>query len=142
MLLGAPTRVIAVSTPASTGVDAQTSMLLDHDGGAHAVLTTTLEAHTPNRAAIAGTLARIEVDPIWYSPTDFTLVALDGTVLERYVDKDEGNGLRHQAAEVGRCLAEGRLESDVMPLVESLSVMETLDNVRRQIGLVYPSERP
>jgi predicted dehydrogenase len=141
MVLGSPTRVTAVSTPASTGVDAQTSVLLEHDGGAHAVLTTTLEARTPNRAAIAGTLARIEIDATWYRPTDFTLVALDGTELEHYLDEDEGNGLRHQAAEVARALAEGRLESDVMPLVESLSVMETLDLVRRQIGLVYPSER-
>jgi hypothetical protein len=42
---------------------------------------------------------------------------------------------------VARCLADGRLESAVMPLDETLSVMRTLDEVRRQIGLIYPSER-
>jgi len=141
MVLGSPARVTAVSAPATTGVDAQTSMLLEHDGGRHAVLTTTLAARTPNRAAIAGTLARIEVDATWYAPTDFTLVAVDGTELERFVDKGQGNGLRHQAAAVANCLADGRLESAVMPLDESLSVMKTMDEVRRQIGLVYSSER-
>lgn len=140
MVLGPPAKVTAVSTPASTGVDAQTSVLLEHAGGAHALLTTTLEARTPNRAAIAGTLARIEVDAVWYRPTGFTLVALDGTEVERHVDEDDGNGLRHQAAEVAHCLSDGKLESAVMPLDESLSVMRTLDEVRRQIGLVYPSE--
>jgi predicted dehydrogenase len=141
MVLGSPSRVTAVSTPASTGVDAQTSMLLEHDGGQHAVLTTTLGARTPNRAAIAGTLARIEVDATWYAPTTFTVVAVDGTVVERYDEVHEGGGLRHQAAEVALCLDDGRLESAVMPLDESVAIMETLDEVRRQIGLVYPSER-
>jgi predicted dehydrogenase len=141
MVFGPPAKVTAVSAPASTGVDAQTSMLLEHGGGRHAVLTTTLAARTPNRAAIAGTLGRVEIDATWYAPTSFTTVAADGTVLEVFVDEHEGNGLRHQAAEVARCLADGRLESAVMPLDESLSVMRTLDEVRRQIGLVYPSER-
>jgi predicted dehydrogenase len=141
MVLGSPAKVTAVSAPATTGVDAQTSMLLEHDGGQHAVLTTTLEARTPNRAAIVGTLARIEVDATWYAPSGFTVVAVDGKELERFVDEHRGNGLRHQAAEVARCLADGRQESAVMPLDESLSIMKTLDEVRRQIGLVYSSER-
>lgn len=142
MVLGPPSNVVAVSAPASTGVDAQTSMLLDHPGGRHAVLTTTLEARSPNRAAIVGTLARVEVDPTWYAPTTFSLVRVDGTVLERYDVAHKGGGLRHQAAEVARCLGDGLLESPVMPLDESVSIMATLDEVRRQIGLVYPSERP
>jgi hypothetical protein len=29
----------------------------------------------------------------------------------------------------------------VIPLAESIAIMATLDEVRRQIGLVYPSER-
>ena len=43
-------------------------------------------------------------------------------------------------AEVGRCLREGRLESDVMSLDETLSIMATMDEIRRQIGLTYPGE--
>ena len=141
MVLGPPTRVTAVSSPAATGVDAQTSMLLEHDEGRHAVLTTTLAARSPNRAAIVGTDARVEIDATWYAPTTFTVVSRDGEVLGRYDEAHSGGGLRHQAAEVGRCLAEGQLESPVMPLDESVAVMSTLDEVRRQIGLVYPSER-
>ena len=36
------------------------------------------------------------------------------------------------------CLRAGRLESDVMPLDETVAIMETMDEVRRQIGLTYP----
>ena len=43
---------------------------------------------------------------------------------------------------MGRCLRAGLLESPAMPLDESVQIMETLDEVRRQIHLVYPMEQP
>ncbi len=42
----------------------------------------------------------------------------------------QGNGYQYQAVEVMRCVREGRAESDVMPLSESVLVMETADRVR------------
>jgi hypothetical protein len=47
------------------------------------------------------------------------------------------DGLRHQAAEVVRCLRAGETESPVMPLDETLAIMRTMDEIRRQIGLGY-----
>jgi len=138
MVLGSPARVTAVSEPTVTGVDATTSMLLQHDGGAHAVLTTTQSALGPNRAAIVGTEARLEIDSVFYTPTTFTLTRRDGSV-ERFDEPHEGQGLRHEAAEVMACLRAGRLESEVMPLDETVAIMETMDEVRRQIGLTYPA---
>ncbi|HTH13120.1 MAG TPA: Gfo/Idh/MocA family oxidoreductase [Spirochaetia bacterium] len=137
-VLGAPERITAVSTPAFTGIDGTTSMVLQYPTGAHAVLTTTSLARTPNRALIAGTEARIEIDPWFFTPTSFTVIRTDGTVLERFHVPYEGHGLREQAAEVGRCLASGLTESPLLPLDESVAILGTLDEVRRQIGLTYP----
>ena len=39
-----------------------------------------------------------------------------------------------------RCLTEGKLESSLMPLEESLSIMQTMDALRAQWGLRYPGE--
>lgn len=138
MVLGSPTRVSAVSDPAFTGVDATTSVLLQYAGGAHGVVTTSLLSAGANRATIAGTEARIEIDRTWYSPTTFSLISRDGDLLERYDTPHDGRGLRHQAAEVGRALAEGRTESEIMPLDETVAIMRTLDEIRSQIGLTYP----
>jgi predicted dehydrogenase len=43
----------------------------------------------------------------------------------------EGNGYNYEAAEAMRCLAEGRTESAILPLQETLRVQETLDAIRR-----------
>jgi len=50
--------------------------------------------------------------------------------------------LRHEAAEVGRCLQAGLTESPLLPLEETLAIMGTLDEVRRQIGLDYSALAP
>ncbi|MGH8889695.1 MAG: Gfo/Idh/MocA family protein [Acidothermaceae bacterium] len=139
MIFGRPTKVTAVSDPAFTGVDGQTSVVLQYEGGEQAVLFTSLETRSPNWAAINGTEARIEIDGVFYAPSNFKVVHRDGDV-EQFDVRHEGKGLRHQAAEVGRCLREGRTESEILPLDETVAIMETLDEVRRQIGLRYPSE--
>lgn len=52
----------------------------------------------------------------------------------------EGNGYNYEAAEVMRCLRSGEKESKIMPLDETLSIMETMDAIRRQWNLQYPQE--
>jgi len=136
-VLGTPAKITAVSGPAFTGVDATTSMIFQYDSGAQAVLTTSLAAASDNPAAIYGTEARLEIDGWFYTPTTFRVVSRDGTELERYDVPHEGHGLRHEAAEVGRCLRAGLTESPLLPLDETLAIMGTLDEVRRQIGLDY-----
>jgi len=75
---------------------------------------------------------------VFYAPSTFTVTRRDGTV-ERYDEPHVGHGLRHEAAEVMACLRSGRLESDVLPLDETVAIMRTMDEVRRQIGLTYPA---
>ena len=139
MVLGDPSRVVAISDPTQTGVDQQTSILLGHPGGAQAVLTCTLEAVSPVSAAIIGTEARIEIDRTWYAPTTFRVITRSGETTE-YDEPSAPRGMHHEAAEVGRCLRAGLLESPDLPLAETVAIMATLDEVRAQIGLAYPGE--
>ncbi|MFQ3618784.1 MAG: Gfo/Idh/MocA family oxidoreductase [Cyanobacteriota bacterium] len=57
-------------------------------------------------------------------------------ILEPY----EGNGYGYEAAEVMRCLRSGEIESRIMPLDETLAIQKTMDELRRQWGLVYPQD--
>src|SRR3954470_8866649 len=132
MLLGTPTEIKAVIQPAFTGlVDGQVAMAFGYDSGAQAVLHCTSAAKSPTWAAIVGTEARIGVEGNFYAPSRFDLITRDGKVTE-YREPHEGHGLRHEADEVARCVAKGLLESPLMPLDESVSVMETMDAVLAQ----------
>jgi predicted dehydrogenase len=131
MILGSPDRIAAVIDPAFTGDDAQTSMVFGYANGAQAVLTCTLRAKSPTRAAIVGTEARIEVDGDFYAPASMALLPRDGEPT-RIESTHEGRGLRHQVDEVARRLAAGDLESPLMPLDESVAIMETMDAVQTQ----------
>jgi predicted dehydrogenase len=131
MVLGKPDRIMSLIDPAFTGVDGQTSMLFGYESGAQAVLTCTSSAKSPTRAAIVGTDARIEIEGSFYAPTAFTLISRAGE--RTYFDsQSEGRGLWYEAEAVARCLREGLLESPLMPLDESISIMETMDSVLAQ----------
>ena len=75
--------------------------------------------------------------PFWQGTTATLTRGGDEETVERPF---EGNGYNCEAAEVMRCLREGTTESDIMPLDETLSVMDTLDQIRAQWGLKYPME--
>jgi predicted dehydrogenase len=136
MLLGRPSEVVAAADPAFTGVDGQTSILLRHPGGAQAVLTCTLRAITPCRSVIAGTEGVIEVDTRFYAPTSFTLRRRDGLV-ERFETPPEllagpGKGMRFEASEVAHRVRHGETESPHLPLDETVTIMDTLDEIRHR----------
>jgi predicted dehydrogenase len=131
MVLGTPDRVVAMSDPAFTGVDAQTSILLGYESGAHAVLNCTLRAAGPTWAAIVGTDGRIEIEGSFYQPVSFTLIPRGGEP-QRMFDPPAEGGLRHEADEVARRVQAGELESPEMPLDETVSIMRTMDAVMAQ----------
>lgn len=129
MILGAPDRVTGMVDPTFTGVDGQSSMLFGYRGGAQAVLTCTSSARSATRASIVGTDARIEIDSDFYAPTAFSLIPRNGDI-RRFMFETVGRGLHYQAREVARCIAAGALESEIMPLDETVAIMETMDAIR------------
>jgi len=133
MVLGTPNRIVSLGDPAFTGVDAQTSMLFGYESGAQAVLTCTLRAKSPTTAAIVGTDGRIEIDGDFYAPASVRLIPRVGEPFLVSSEHD-GRGLRHQADEVAHRLAAGDLESPLMRLDETISIMETIDIVLAQFA--------
>ena len=128
MLLGTPERITALVEPAFTGVDGQVSMIFGYQSGAQSTLSCTSLARTATRACVSGTRARVEIAGDFYAPTSMALITRDGE-REDFVFDTQGRGLHYEAHEVARCLREGRMESDSMPLDESIAIMETMDQI-------------
>lgn len=139
MVLGRPNQIKAVGTKTISGVDATTSAVLHFHTGAQATITTTLTTKTPCAASIIGTKGRIEIDGDFYTPTTFRTILYGGKKQE-YENNYRGHGLREQALYFEKLLNDGKIESDVLPLDETLSIMETMDEMRSQIGVRYPFE--
>ena len=128
MILGTPNRVTALVDATVTGVDGQASILLGYESGAHAILTCTSSARSGTRASIVGRDARIEIEGDFYAPTSFSVISRDGAT-SRQEFSSSGRGLHYQAIEVARCIGTGQTESPVMPLDETVAIIETMERV-------------
>jgi predicted dehydrogenase len=137
---GAPVTVTATATIGATGVDDEVATIFTHAGGALSTSLSASHAAGPNTAHVIGTEARIDIDQTWYTPTTFRLVGSDGAVQEAYESHIQGRGMQFQALAAERYVASGSNDSDILPIDETVAIMGTLDEVRRQIGLRYPSE--
>jgi predicted dehydrogenase len=138
LVLGPVAEASALGSVGETGVDELTVAILRHQSGGLGVVKAAIRLALACTARISGTEGAIEFPAFMHCPASFTVSGRGGA---EHIDASyEGNGLRFEIAEVNRCLAEGRTESAVVPLDESIALASVLDDIRSQIGLVYPDE--
>ncbi|WP_203568834.1 Gfo/Idh/MocA family protein [Aestuariimicrobium ganziense] len=141
-VLGTPGRITARGSLTEAGVDRQVTGIFDDYAStpAQAIVHTTLAAATPVRAAIVGDQARVELDH-FFNNGPVVVVPRGG---DRVVTDLRGwqaeAGLSFQAAHFAALVAAGATESAVMPHAESIAVMQTLDELRDQVGAVLPGD--
>lgn len=140
-LIGAPQTTHAVATMAETGVDAQTSVLLTYPDGAHVYGHAAINAVGDNGATVLGSRGRVELDPIFYTATSFTVYDAAGVVTERFEEPESLRGMHHQAVEIERMVRAGERRSPFVTLEESVAMMDVLDAARGCIGLTWDGLR-
>ncbi|MFB3979725.1 Gfo/Idh/MocA family protein [Microbacterium proteolyticum] len=140
-VLGVPERITAFARLSDAGSDAEVATVFVHPGGALSTTVSSSRGAGANVAQIVGTEARIEIDRVWYTPTTFCVVTPDGSVREEFDGAVEGRGMQYQALAAERLVAAGATSSDILSIDDTVAIMGVLDEVRRQIGVVYPSER-
>jgi len=139
MLLGTPSEASGVMQKASSGVDEQCSISLAYPSGALTSFAATLVGDTPQDGLIIGTKGWIHVHRSITHPETLTRGSLTGEPKTLEIPH-LGNGYPHQVIEVMKCLRAGRMESEIMSLDESLSIIRTLDSIREPWGLRYPAD--
>ena len=140
MVLGSASRVAGLTHLGETGVDEQSAAVLEHEGGGLTTMCFATRTGTPQEATVMGTEGYIRVHSNWWRPKAMT-IHKPGEPDELIELPFEGNGFGHEAAEVMDCLRAGELESGIMPLDETVSVLRTMDELRARWGLEYPGER-
>jgi predicted dehydrogenase len=139
---GAPAPTIASSMTLTGGADEITSIILNYSQlKAHAILTTSMLFKSAKTfCRIEGSRGEIVVGGEATSRPEFLII--------REVDKEErrldfgitGWGFHWEADAVALDILAGKKESIVMPLAESLRMMQTMDSIRKANGLVYPQD--
>jgi predicted dehydrogenase len=139
MIFGKPSNVAGLAKLGRTGVDKQNGMVLMYSQGQLAVLHSSIESTTFQEASIMGSKARIKIHSSWWKANAMTLMRENNR--NDFIETPyAGNGYQYEIAEFMRCLREKKLESEIMPLDETLSIMRTMDTLRQQWGLRYPGE--
>jgi len=140
-VLGGLEGVAARGVLTELGVDATTTIEARGPSGAIAHLWCSMAAATSCPARVVGTRARLEVQGRFYNVRSrVRLIGPDEQLLDEFVPEVATHGFRFEAAEVARALAAGRLETESMPWAATRRVMAAMDEVRRQVGVVYPGE--
>lgn len=124
----------------ATGVDAMETITIFYKDGRMAVLTHSIYARSDRKGMIHGDRGYIVVENI-NNPQSISVFDTEDRLIARYDVPKQINGYEYQFAECARALKDGRNESWSMPLADSVYMMEFMDSLRKQWGMVYPQER-
>jgi predicted dehydrogenase len=139
MVFGRPLGIHSAAAIGKTGIDEQNAMILTFDGGRLAVMYSALQTETVREATIMGTQGMIRLHCGWWSGNKLTLIRPGQS--EQFMElPSHDNGFIYQIQAACQDLREGRLEDVLMPLDESLAILQTMDAIRKQWGLKYPFE--
>ena len=130
--MGRPKSIEAQSIFAPTGVDLQTSMILQYDN-AQAVLYCGIANESDNSAKVRGTEGGILLKGRWHNAQTVELIQAAESIKEDFPIL--GNGYIPQIEEVNRCIISGKTESELWrhqdALELGLMVKEVFEKIKK-----------
>jgi scyllo-inositol 2-dehydrogenase (NADP+) len=137
-LLGKPSSIIACAGMGETGVDYTCSYTFQYEKETLAIMYSSLIAQAPVIAEIHGEKGKIFLEHLWFCPSNIRITDYNGN--ERRIEFDFiGNGYNYEAEEANNCIRHGKIQSDLWSWNNSIELVETMDSIRKIIGLVYPN---
>ena len=123
-----------------TGVDGMETITVFYRDGRMAVLTHSIYARSDRKGIIHGDKGYMVVENI-NNPQSLRVYDTNDNELAFYDFSDQISGYEFQFAECAEAVAAGKKEAPSMPMDDTVFVMDFMDSLRRQWGLVYPQEQ-
>ena len=139
MLLGAPTQISSSGQLSERGIDLACASVLSYDDGREARIACSMLEDLPCTATVQGSAGQIELAPRFHEAREFTVTTDAGR--STHSDTIRGLGYIHEVEEVHQCLRDGRTESPLVPLDETVALMRIMDTIRAQIGSTLPGDQ-
>jgi predicted dehydrogenase len=139
LFLGRPDTVQVTGALAPTGADTAVAMQWGYRDGRFAQLSCSARGTNPLTGLVTGTEGWISIGRRIHRAPFITVHDENGD--DELSQTIEGGGFDHEVTEVARCLRAGELESPLVPLDETVAVLELLDDVRAQLGVRYAADQ-
>lgn len=123
-----------------TGVDGQESITLHYADGRMANLTHGIYSRSDRKGMIWGDKGYLVIENI-NNPSSVDAYDTSDKLLKHYEIPNQISGYEYEIQECIDCIKQGKIESDSIPLKDSITLMETMDKIRNIWGLEYPQEQ-
>lgn len=132
-------RIESCCVKTESGVDESDSITVIFKDGKMADLTTGITTRSDRHAVFYGEKGYMVVDSV-NTPTWYEVRNTEDKVIERYEDPNEISGYEYEFRECISCIENGKLESNLMPLSDTVRIMEVMDEIRSQWNMKFPQE--
>lgn len=123
-----------------TGVDGQESITLFYKDGRMAVLTHGIYSRSDRKGIFYGDKGYMVVENI-NNPQSISVYDVEDRLVKTVEIPKQISGYEYQFEECMERIQKGETQALSMPLLGSIRVMEVMDRIRKDWGLVYPQER-
>ncbi len=136
-----PQKIVSAYQKANTGVDGFELISLQYDD-CTAVLTSGMicgSGSVTRQAKFIGSTGSIVLDNFWYGES-VKLYDTEGKLIADEQLPFDCNGYEYEARAVQKCITEGAIECKTHCWQDSIFLCQTMDNLRKEWGVVYPTE--
>ena len=140
LLLGNPDKIFACGKVNESHIDETCGVTLEYDDGKYAMLESSIITQTQNNAWIYGSKGTIRVKRPWTEHPERIDVHIINAPTQEHYPSWQGRGFQYEIEDVIKCLRSNKIESSIIPHNASLDVVKIMDDVRSQLGIVYPHD--
>jgi predicted dehydrogenase len=137
-ILGKPEKIAAMAQMSPNGIDYSCSMTFKYPDESLAVMHSSFLANEGIVSEIHCEKGKIVIPDRWFTPVSIKTVTFNGAEKD-YNFEFRGNGYNYEADEAVKCVQSGKIESDIMNWNFSLDLIDTLDRIRKECGIIYPN---
>lgn len=128
------------------GVDIANSILLKHGKNQFSQISSSLYLKTSHHAGIFGEKGSIYIGAEFWRPDCAKLYAHNGDMfqndlVETFEAPYAATGYQFEADAVSQYVAQGMTESPIMPLDESIALAKLMEELRKEHGVIYPTDK-
>ena len=139
MVFGRAQNVQGSCAKGDTGVDLTDSITLTWPDGRMAVLNAGCNCLSDRQGIVYGTKGFLVVENI-NNPQGYRVYNDQYQLVQQVDCPPQLTGYEYEVLETADCISRGVLECPSMPHHETIHMMEVMDHLRAQMGIVYPCE--